>query len=156
MKFDEFKASVTLLDKEQRNFLRNKYIMTFIDVNSEWYHEWIEKRKRYCDGDCYLGYLWDCLKAKDLIDKAYIEHLHGQLGQVFVFWDIHSCERIFIKDYWKFDKDAMLFVDFDVLLQGTKYLPEDIYIFDQTFKWTLILTHEDIDGIPYYLKSGVL
>ena len=59
-----------------------------------------------------------------------------------------------MKDYWKFDKDAVLKMDFEILLDGEEYLPEDIYIFDESMTWTLIKTHEDIDGKCYCLKSG--
>lgn len=76
--------------------------------------------------------------------------------RVFVFWDIHSCERILIEDYWKFDKDSVIEIDFNVLLEGETYLPEDFYIFDKNMTWTLIKTHEDINGHCYCLKSGTI
>ncbi len=41
-----------------------------------------------------------------------------------IFWNIHSWERIFAKNYWKFKK-------------------EDVYTFDYSFEWNDIITHED-------------
>jgi len=60
-------------------------------------------------------------------------------------WDIHTCEKILIEDYWKFPKERVIKVDVTSLKEGLEYLPEDIYIFNYDFSWTYILTHED-DG----------
>ena len=62
--------------------------------------------------------------------------------------------NVLIEDYWRFEKDAVLKLDFETLIEGEKYLPEDIYIFDKNITWTLIKTHEDIDGKSYCIKSG--
>lgn len=62
--------------------------------------------------------------------------------EVLVLWDIHSCDRIFIENYWKFPKDKVIMVDAKWLIDGLEYLPEDIYIFDYNFSWTYIITHE--------------
>ena len=35
-------------------------------------------------------------------------------------------------------------------------VPQDIYIFDKNMTWTLIKTHEDINGHCYCLKSGTI
>ena len=71
-----------------------------------------------------------------------------------MFWDIHSCERILIKDYWRFEKDAVLQMSMNLLLENEMYLPEDIYIVDKDFSWTMVKTHEDIDGKRYCLVCG--
>lgn len=151
MDFDTFKANLVVIDNTQGSSLRERYIETFVDTNHKWYHDRIGARRKYIDGYCYEGYLWDCLKNKELVSAEYIKELSENVGTVYVFWDMHSCERIFIEDYWKFAKDAVLELKFDTLIQGREFLPEDIYIFDNSFKWTLVLTHEDIDGAPYYL-----
>ena len=109
---------------------------------------------KFSDGYCYLGYLWDCIKNPIIIDSEYIKEIAKDMGTVYVFWDINSCERIFIENYWRFEKDAVLKVDFATLIEGKNYLPEDIYIFDKNIQWTLIKTHEDIDGKCYCIKSG--
>ena len=48
----------------------------------------------------------------------------------------------------------MLELSYKDLMQGEEFLPEDIYIFDCSFDWTIVLTHEDIDGQRYCLKCG--
>lgn len=150
----EFKLRVTILKDSDQSELRSKYIAKFINTNHEWYHEYIEETKKCVDGECYLGYLWDFLKNPVLISRGEIEKLGKCLGDVYVFWDIHSCERIHIPDYWKFKRNAVLKLSFSDLLGGLNFLPEDIYICNEDLEWTLILTHEDIDGVPYCLKSG--
>lgn len=154
MKFNDFVSSIQILDKQRGNELRKQYIDCFIDNNQKSYHEQIERKHKFVDGYCYLGYLWDYLIDREIVSEEYIESISKKLGQVYVFWDIHSSERIFIKDYWRFDKDAMIKLDFDMLLAGLKHLPEDIYIFDDTLKWTIAYTHEEIADRKYCLKCG--
>ena len=77
-----------------------------------------------------------------------------KMKSIYVFWDIHSSEKIWIKDYWKFDKDAVLRMSMDTLLAGCEFLPEDIYICDSTFQWTFVMTHEEIENKRYCLKCG--
>lgn len=156
MELKTFRTKVTLLNETERNRLREKYINTFIDQNHKRYQDQIVLRKRCIDGNCYDGYLWDYLKSREIIDTLYVQEAANRIADVYVFWDIHSCEKILVKDYWKFEKDAMLKLNFTLLLQGKEYLPEDIYIFNESFTWTIILTHEDLDGRPYYLKSGMV
>lgn len=70
------------------------------------------------------------------------------------FWDIHSCERILIPDYWKFPKKSCLELNFNDLCSNRKFLPEDIYIFDRSFKWTIVFTHEiNWENQPLFLQS---
>lgn len=154
MTLEEFKLKVTILDDSSQSELRSKYIAKFINTNHEWYHEYIEETKLCVDGECYTGYLWDFLKNPALISMDEIKGVGKSLGEVYVFWDIHSCERIHIPNYWKFGKNTALKLSFSDLLNGLRFLPEDIYICNKGLEWTLVLTHEDIDGVPYYLKSG--
>lgn len=88
--------------------------------------------------------------------NEFVNTEHEQYHQQIQLKHNHSCERILIEDYWKFDKDSVIEIDFNVLLEGEAYLPEDIYIFDKNMTWTLIKTHEDINGHCYCLKSGTI
>lgn len=154
MDLQTFKTRLEILNDEEGRELRKKYIKKFINVNDKSYQEQIQSTHKFVDGYCYLGYLWDYIKNPIVIEKIYIDALAQSVDVVYVFWDIHTCERIFIKDYWKFGKTAVLKLELKTLLAGEKYLPEDIYIFDKSFTWTVIKTHEDIDGKCYCLKSG--
>lgn len=154
MDFSVFKDRIEICDKKLGETLRDQYCNKFVNVNEESYQEQIESRHKCIDGYCYLGYLWDHIINPIIIAEEDIAKKAVDLGKVYVFWDIHSCERIFIKDYWKFDKDAVLKMNMATLLQGEGYLPEDIYIFDESFTWTFIKTHEDIRGMRFCLKAG--
>lgn len=154
MDFIKFKEEVKILDKKRGTELRKRYIENFVNTEHKRYKEQIQRQHKFVDGFCYLGYLWDYIKNPIVIDEEKFGEKASKIEEIYTFWDIHSCERIWIKDYWKFDKDAMLKLKMDVLLQGEKYLPEDIYIFDDSFSWTLIKTHEDIQGIRFCLQSG--
>ena len=156
MDFKTFQSNLKILDKQTGNTIRSKYINEFVNTKYEQYHQQIQLKHKFRDGYCYVGYLWDYIKNPIIIDKKYFEALVDKLNRVFVFWDIHSCERILIEDYWKFDKDSVIEIDFNVLLEGETYLPEDIYIFDKNMTWTLIKTHEDINEHCYCLKSGAI
>lgn len=154
MELKEFKEQLIILDKRMGEKIRLKYVNTFVNNAHPQYEKQIKKRHKFQDGYCYLGYLWDYIKEPVVIDKEYMESKENYLDEVFVFWDIHSSERIWIKDYWKFDKDAVLRLKYHTLLAGEIYLPEDIYIFDEGFSWTLVQTHEELNGKRYCLKCG--
>ncbi|MBP2658661.1 MAG: hypothetical protein H6Q69_1693 [Firmicutes bacterium] len=103
---------------------------------------------------CYTGYLWECLIGAKCINFKEFDSYRSAIKEVLAFWDIHSKEKIWIPEYWKFGKDTVLKLTFEDLMDNLEYLPEDIYIFDETLQWTLILTHEDVDGERICEKSG--
>jgi hypothetical protein len=140
--FSVFKEMVTILPKEQADFYRNCYIEEFVSKDSEYFEENIQQLKQCPDGLCYSGYLWDCLKKYARITEKEVKERLDNYGNVMVMWDIHSQDKIFIKDYWRFEKDSLISIDVRDLTQNLEFLPEDLYIFDESMKWTLILTHE--------------
>ncbi|MBD5482386.1 MAG: DUF4275 family protein [Lachnospiraceae bacterium] len=154
MEFKSFKAQVNILDKLEGESIRERYIEKFVNSTHSQYQEQIQKKYKFRDGYCYLGYLWDYMKEPTIIDEHYIRSKRKDIGDVYVFWDIHSCERILIKDYWKFGKRDIINLNFDVLIKGAMYLPEDIYIFDASYMWTMVMTHENINGKRYCIKCG--
>ena len=154
MDFKSFQSQVVVLNKEEGVEVRKKYIEKFVDTTDEYYKKQIQLKYKFSDGYCYWGYLWDCIKNPAVIDKDYIRTISKGMGSVYVFWDVHSCDRIYIENYWRFAKEAVIKLSFDTLISGEEYLPEDIYIFDENITWTLIKTHEDINGRCYCLKSG--
>lgn len=155
MILNEFKKEIEIITENKAKNLRKQYIETFIVTKKDYFKKYIQVRHNYSDGMCYIGYLWDCLKETFVIDLKYIQGMANELNKVYVFWDIHTKERILIADYWKFGKETVLKLDFKTLLMNEEYLPEDIYIFDEGLTWTLILTHEYYDDDKRWcLKSG--
>ncbi len=154
MSFDEFKQHIIIYSKDNSYKLRNRYIERFINTKGDHYKKYIIEVKQYSDGICYTGYLWDCLINPTIIKFEDIKNNYNYLGNVLIFWDIHTKEKIWIEDYWKFGKDSVIEVAFNELIDNLNYLPEDIYICDGRLNWTIVLTHEDNNGIRICLKAG--
>lgn len=123
--------------------LRQKYKTNFINLNSEEYVKNIEALHEHKDGLCYSGYLWDYLQLVIIKSEKYCKNFLKQKNSFYIFWDIHSCEKILVPNYWKYPKDAMLCVNYNEFMEICNNLPEDIYIFDGTFSWSIALTHEE-------------
>ncbi|MCH5183679.1 MAG: hypothetical protein J1E00_05830 [Oscillospiraceae bacterium] len=140
-----------ILDPDKSNDLRQKYVDTFIDRNIDLYVERILRLIEFSDGLCYTGYLWDCFQSPNVIPEIEImQKLKGKKN-VYIMWDIHSVDNIHIPNYWKYPKNRVLFVD-EWSEELRNDLPEDIYIFDDSFTWSAVYTHEtDINEEPYCL-----
>jgi hypothetical protein len=132
---------MTILDSTKSDRLRCEYIKKFINTSSLYYKENIEQKTLFSDGVCYIGYLWDCLSTHTIISEYEADQFLQKKRTMFIMWDIHSSERILIPNYWKFPKTKILCVD--EWIETFKHnLPEDIYVFDDTFTWSVIFTHE--------------
>jgi hypothetical protein len=149
-----FKEKVNIIHKEIADRLRKRYISAFINTEMEHYREYILTLKQCSDGLCYFGYLWDCLRNPIIIGEDDIfAFLSNYSDNIYILWDIHSKDKIWIENYWKFDKNAILELDPQLLLENLEYLPEDIYIFDSSFEWTYVLTHEEEKGVRVCAKA---
>ena len=133
-----------VLNQSKSNILRNEYINALVNCDSPYYKKYIEQKRMFVDGMCYVGYLWDCLLNKVVISEYRAKLMLTEKNNIFIMWDIHSCERIFIPDYWKYPKTSVLYAAewSDSLMSN---LPEDLYLFDETFRWSVIFTHETSD-----------
>lgn len=152
--FDKFTSEVEIISKMDAKHFRSEYINKFINTDSEHYKKYIEDIRQFSDGMCYTGYLWDSLINPKVIRIEEVVSFRAVLNKVLVFWDIHSKDRILIPEYWKFEKNNVLKLKFGELIDNQEYLPEDIYFFDESIKWTLVLTHEDNNGERICIKSG--
>ncbi len=144
MRFDDFMSEKC----------RDWYIATLVDMEA---YKAISHLKLFSDGWCYIGYIWECLKISHQIRWPEILTYVDILKEVFGFWDIHLCERIWIPDYWKFTKQVCLAMNFTDLCENRSFLPKDSYIFDRSFAWTIACIHEtDWQDQPFFLQSGVV
>lgn len=127
---------------DKAKYLRKKYIECFIDTNLDYYINRIQKKSVFSDGICYTGYLWDCLKNKFVVSEkecfVYIKNMEF----IYIFWDIHTNDRIFIPDYWKYPKEAFLKMKYNEFVRDINTFPEDIYVVNDTFEWSIAFTHE--------------
>src|SRR5260370_34262519 len=105
----DFKTCVEVLPHKVSALWRRQYVSTFIDTESLWYREKIRQTYKCSDGICYLGYLWDCLiPTRRIVSESKLRRELANKGEVMVFWDIHSSDRIKIPNYWKFPKATVL------------------------------------------------
>lgn len=132
---------MTILDSTKSDDLRSRYIQRFINTTNDYYVNLVAHQTEFSNGLCYIGYLWDCLKNPKVISEVEASRVLQGKQNLYIMWDIHSCERIYIPNYWKYPKTSVLTTNTwsDTFKSE---LPEDIYLFDDTFRWSVIFTHE--------------
>ena len=145
-----------ILDSEKSGILRQQYIQTFVNSASHYYIENIERKTRFSDGLCYTGYLWDCLINPKIITEDKADRRLLDKRHIFIMWDIHSRDRVFIPDSWKYPKARGFYTKkWEDAFKAE--LPDDIYLFDAIFRWSVVYTHEtDLKkptGLPVYGKK---
>lgn len=127
---------------EEAKVIRNIFISTFVDTESDYYKNRIKHMVQFSDGMRYTGYLWDCLVKSERISYANLIH-HLEERKIYAFWDIHSADRIWIPNYWKYPIDAVLLICPGELQSVMPTLPEDCYFFDDALSWAFVVTHEE-------------
>ena len=152
-----------IVSTSDKKILRDRFIKEFINTNHEYFRKYIGTLRKYPDGLCYDGYLWDVLNeaydnSRVLQEKAIT--LLKSKSLVYVMWDIYSNYRVVMNDIIRLNnpKDTIISVNANELCDlieyewaadwdlGERYLPEDIYIFDNSMNWCIIFTHEGDDS----------
>lgn len=134
-----------ILSEQESADIRELFLLTFIDTEGAYYNSQILNLKHCSDGDCYCGYLWDCLKTRERISFEFaVSFLEAKTKEIYALWDIHSCDFIKIPNYWHFSQNRVLTLHPDRLKTVLLQLPEDCYFFDESFSWAVSLTHEEI------------
>lgn len=135
-----------LLNEIDSNNIREKYIACFVNTDSDYYVNRVQKLRKFSDGMCYIGYLWDCLKNKFVMSEEDCLKNMCFHKNFYVFWDINSKEQIFIPNYWKYPKTAVVQTEYQEFIKIRDTFPEDIYVVDKTFLWSVVFTHEVYDN----------
>ncbi len=160
-----------IIDTTEANMLRQAFINAFVDTSTDYYKN-ISKIEpdTVVYGAYYFSYLWDTL-YQDNTETISFDNaikLIVQKNQVYSMWDIRPKEIVdpfpypplkphYLDIYnsdtiikWEsaeltalLDKELGDYSTYDCL---TATLPEDIYIFDDTFEWSVLFTHSAIDG----------
>lgn len=151
---DAFRAAVVVVPAQEAEQLRADFVASRLDPQYKAQASEALALRQFRDGLAYTGYLWDFLADKEVVQETTIWHRVSARDAVFAMWDIHSTERIRIPDYFKFPKDAVLRADPESLGRGLPFLPEDLYLFDDTFEWAGALTHEWVDDERFCVWSG--
>ena len=127
----------------ESDFLREIFIESFVDTSSKYYQPYILDLHSFSDGLCYTGFLWDCMTNFQVVSQNFIlDFLERRTTDIYVLWDIHSRDRIFIENYWKYPKRAVLSFSPCELADILPTLPEDCYFFDASLAWAAVLTSE--------------
>lgn len=151
----------------EKDDLRQLYIKEFIDTL-----KYDQSIKQFPDGLFYSDFLWTCLKGNyyNNDNKRYkyecsMEQAFSFLKtkeNVFVMWDVFSYEnkRFDQVNTNNLPKDSIIIIDAKELCSAIKrdwevfeYSSDnieflfDIYIFDVSMNWSVILTHESRDHI---------
>jgi hypothetical protein len=134
-----------ILSPEDSELWRQAYLDAFIDTSSDHYRRYIACPRQFSDGVHYEGYLWDCLRSPSRITIQRFRHEVVLHPEVFVMADDHSRDRIPGASLWPYRPYSVARFFPEALLRLLDSLPEDIYVFDSSVSWTLVLTHED-DG----------
>lgn len=119
------------------------YIEAFVDTSSDHYQNYVATLQQFSDGKHYTGYLWDNLRpGRKRITFERLSHEIVLHPKVNVMADNHSRDRVINAPLWPYPTNSVIVLPPSLLIQLLQALPEDLYVFDPTFAWTLILTHE--------------
>ncbi|MFB6367938.1 hypothetical protein ACFCP7_28800 [Paenibacillus elgii] len=119
---------------DQKDIWKNQFIEKFFTTNCEYY-------KNYANvGDGY--YLWCCFKRQGQIYTFSVDEFGSVIDRmnakdVFLFWDHHI-----IPEIMDLGRNEMFTCSKQFLTDNLSAFPLDFYVFDQTLKWTIIMTHE--------------
>jgi hypothetical protein len=136
-------------------FLREAYLLAFVDTSCEHYKKYIGARRQFSDGEHYTGYAWDCIRQPSRITYERFCHEVVHHPEVYAFADDHSRDRVITAPLWPYPPYSLVALPPDLLLQLLPALPEDIYVFDSSVSWTVVLTHEHDDKRRYCLGVGI-
>ena len=134
--------------------IKELFVEQFVDQSSSFFVERIKNKHRFSDGLFQTGYFWDCLKEYDRKTEKYCIEILSSKREFYVIWDILSSEQIRIPNYYKYPTESCLKLSFQEYLERADTFPEDIYFFDDTLTWCVILTHEDDGKRRYCLSIG--
>ncbi len=142
----------TILGQEYANKLRSDFIDKFTDKALPFYKKTL-RLHNYYDGMCYNGYIWEVMKPTCIVNRNTALTLLEQKNSVYVMWDIRTMKNVGQRFHYKVPKDMVIKIegnilaeqlrkDFSPLSKEVSFLPEDIYIFDDSFEWYIVFTHE--------------
>jgi hypothetical protein len=134
---------------------RDAYLKAFVDTSCDYYERYIAHPRQFSDGIHYEGYLWDCLRRGQRITVQRFRTEVARYQEVFVMADDHSRDRVMGAPLWPYAPYSVARFKAPALLQSLRLLPEDIYVFDESVSWTVVLTHERDHKRRYCVALGI-
>lgn len=142
----DFQRGIRIVPADKAQAIRQRYQHAFLDILSDRYRRDVKELVPYPDGLLQRGYMWDCLKSYQEETWEDFWRLVCGFREVLVLWDRLSKVRIYDPDYYKLGRDTVIACTPAHLQTGLELLPRDLYIFDLTFTWSAIQTHEFHDN----------
>jgi hypothetical protein len=150
---DAFAAAVEALPPDDADVVRHRFVAERVDMGKAKAKEHLRLEARP-DGPAYRGYLWDFLAGSEVITEDQIWRRVEAVPHLLAMWDLHSKDRVWTPNHFKFPKGTVLRAGPATLRRGLEYLPEDLYLFDDSCSWAGALTHEWIDDVRFCLWAG--
>jgi hypothetical protein len=147
--------AIEILSTGESELWRQGYIDAFVDTSKEYYVQRIAKQQQFSDGMHNSGYLWDCLRVSSRITVQRFENEICLQSEVLVMADDHSRDQIPGAPLWPYAPHSVARLSPQELLEIRASLPEDIYVFDNSLNWTLVLTHEHDNRRRLCLAVGI-
>lgn len=121
------------LEESESKSIRQSMLGRYVNTGSD---------SRYLNHES--EYLWDNLKddycsLKRHVNFEYIENNIHIYGRVYLQWDFIPILPI--------GRERVFEVDYSILIDNLDKFPKDLYIFDNTFEWLLIQTHESFYSV---------
>jgi len=118
------------LKEFESKIIRQNILGRYVNTGSEQYARYLNRESEF---------LWDNLKAdyssiKRHVNFEYIKNNINLCGKVYLQWDFIPLLPI--------GRERIFEVDYSTLIENLDKFPQDLYIFDNTFEWLLIQTHE--------------
>ena len=132
---------MVVLDGLDAKRLRNLYVLNFINTASSYYNKYIQQKIKFDDGMFYPGYLWDCTLSPQIVSEEDALKIVQDKEKMYIMWDDHSCQRCVMTKEWNYSKQDILLIDKWACVNRLN-MPEDMYVFDDTFSWSIVITHE--------------
>lgn len=144
-----------LLPKDRAKLLREDFIKRFVDTNCEYY------RKYFASDPTPHGFLWDCLNAAgQVVTQEQAAELLERFERVYFIWDTWREGTVFADEYPNSvietsggELGRLAVGEWNAEIEAEKHdcyiehpqLPSDIYVFDNSFSWCVVFTHESND-----------
>lgn len=90
------------------------------------------------------NYLWDHLREYNRKSEQFYMNYLMNKNNVYIMWDTLEHIELLKNDYFKYPRHSILSATTREFYDMIEILPEDIYVFDDSFTWTVVFTNEYI------------
>lgn len=145
-----------ILPDDRAKQLREDFITRFINTECEYYQKYIANEQGYSH-----GFLWDYLNAAGrVVTQEQAAEFLERFERVYFMWDHWREGTVFADEYPNAvietsggELGRLAVSEWNAEIEAEKHdcyiehpqLPSDIYVFDDSFSWCVVFTHESND-----------